>query len=747
MKNKKLRYPQWLIIYTLLAALNIIVIFFSLTLTRNMMTELNNLASQNQQLNTYLQQITEIQRLSMLMIKPTITIFSSRDLALEKRLFSNELFNLHRSINTLRSTLENDHLQPSMLNHLDNFNKEVQEIVAQIEQEFSYFENDNITLAAIHMSQITERSHVANIYLNKLRTDIQNIQSKGLNIAADKLQSFNQSTVILFLAIISLIIAISLYGHMLAKKLRNDEIERNALLAATRNDALMLNGILESTADGIITYNDQGKIISANKAAATIFKRSRSEMLGRPVLLILADSKNDKYSKALSDQLNAARSQPVIGLRVSAQRKDGTVFPISVSINTSQHAKINGEEVRLFTAIIRDVTTEHENKVMLQKALKNANAAAIAKDDFLATVSHEIRTPMNGIIGASELLQNTEIDSEQSELVGIIHNCSNALMVIINDILEFSRIQAGNIKLERIVFNAEALVEDAVNLHKMRAQKQQLTLEVASTKNNDFSFIGDPGRVRQILINIINNAVKFTHTGGIKIFYETTTKNGQTYWRCSVTDTGIGIKQEDIENLFQRFTQADSSTTRLYGGTGLGLAISQQLAELMNGSIQVSSQVGKGSTFTLELPVTPTQQARQEESTDRPKRNYHRHILLVEDNQVNQIIASRLLQSLGVQTTCAKDGQECLDLLKQHDFDAVLMDMQMPVMDGVTATKIIRRGETKNTNIPIIAMTANALNKDKKQCFDAGMNGFLSKPLNPTAIVHELDAIFNSTTS
>ncbi len=745
MNNRKLRYPQWLIIYSLLAALNVIVILFSLTLTRSMMSELNNLASQNQQLNTYLQDITQLQRLSMLIIKPTVTLFSSQDLALERRLFNNELINLHRRVNTLNTAFKNDSVKPEMLTYLDTFNNDINEIVTKIEQEFSHYENGNKNLAAMTMSQITERYHLANINLNKLRTEIHDIQTSDLTSAADKLKLFNQFTAILLLAVISLIIAISLYGHLLAKKLRTDEIERNALLMATRNDALMLNGIFESTADGIITYNHQGEITSANSAAEHIFGRNRAEMLGKSVLSILADTKNDKYSKALSNELKAVSSAPVRDLRITAQRKDGTTFPISVSINTSQHTQIDGERVHLFTAIVRDITAKHKNKRMLQKALQDAQAAAVAKDEFLATVSHEIRTPMNGVIGASELLYHTKMGTEQIELVDIIHSSSNALMVIINDILEFSRIQAGTMEFESIPFDAKALAEEVVNLYKIRAHKQHLAIELKSAEKTDFNLIGDPTRIRQILLNLVNNAVKFTHEGSVEIYHDIVTKNEQTYWRCSIKDTGIGISPDEIPYLFQRFTQADSSTTRLYGGTGLGLAISQQLAELMYGNISVASQIGKGSTFTLEVPATSTSQTLPKTQMDRPKRNYGLSVLLVEDNQVNQIIASRLLHSFGIQATSTSDGQECLNVLGQQNFDAVLMDMQMPIMDGITATKAIRSSQAQNADIPIIAMTANALEKDRQLCFQAGMNGFLSKPLDPKAMVEEFDHIFLET--
>ena len=382
--------------------------------------------------------------------------------------------------------------------------------------------------------------------------------------------------------------------------------------------------------------------------------------------------------------------------------------------------------------------------VLQESAQRQAHKLAQAKSEFLAKMSHEIRTPLNGVIAAADLMAATQLNDEQHELLDTLRLSARTLLGIINDILDFSKIEAGRMVLETLPFTPTVLVEEVVSIMAPAAHSKGLTVRTELSSSLPHSVAGDPLRLRQILLNLVGNAIKFTACGEVVIRAMRLKKGeGQSAWlRFEVQDTGVGIPPEKQAGIFDAFTQADSSVTRQYGGTGLGLAICKRLVELMGGQIGVYSQPGQGSCFWFEVPLPVVQENAPEETTAQPSGsalNSHEldgvRVLLVEDNPVNQKVAIRMLQKLGCVVELAENGQQALEKLERASYDIVLMDMQMPVMDGLTATRLLRQREQQTGHHQVvIALTANAMQTDRELCLEAGMDDYLSKPLTLDAL-------------
>jgi signal transduction histidine kinase/DNA-binding response OmpR family regulator len=388
----------------------------------------------------------------------------------------------------------------------------------------------------------------------------------------------------------------------------------------------------------------------------------------------------------------------------------------------------------------------HEDITELTAAKEAAEQSSRAKSEFLANMSHEIRTPMNGVLGMADLLRNTKLTSEQNDFVTTIYRSSETLLQVINDILDFSKIEAGQLELEIIPFSPHRVVLDVAALFTLAAQKKGVRLQTSgvrpesgSEKEPSLVVQGDPGRLRQILTNLVGNAVKFTSRGTITLTF-TCDAVGEDEMRLdfTVTDTGMGMSEEVMERLFSPFSQGDASTTRKFGGTGLGLSICKRLTELMGGKIEVTSTVGAGTTFAVSI-VCPTSTKACEIAGATPvafEFPKETHILVVEDNPTNQEVAVQMLTKLGVRSTVANNGAEAIEALKRLDYHLVFMDWQMAVMDGVEATQRIRNGEAgeQNRGIRIVAMTANAMIGDREKCIEAGMDDHLAKPISLKAL-------------
>ncbi len=385
----------------------------------------------------------------------------------------------------------------------------------------------------------------------------------------------------------------------------------------------------------------------------------------------------------------------------------------------------------------------------LETARNLAESANHAKSDFLANMSHEIRTPMYGIVGSTEQLLKADLTARSREYVETVSISASVLLDLIDDVLDFSKIEAGKLTLQSVWFDLAGVADRLVEMFASRAAAKGVALELEIADGTPGRLRGDPARLLQVLINLVGNAVKFTDHGRVTVSIAPRgIGDGRNRICFQVTDTGVGIPPELQDHLFDAFTQADSSATRRFGGTGLGLAISQRIVELMEGEIEFRSKLGSGSSFFFTVPLKRrgTDEITQEVAFDvlhrvglarRPRRSFR--ILLVEDNPVNQMVASRQLELLGYRADTADDGREALAVLEKTDYDLVLMDCQMPELDGYQATRRIRRRETGKKHTPIIAMTAHAVKGDREKCLAAGMDDYMSKPFRESDLEAMLD--------
>ncbi len=397
---------------------------------------------------------------------------------------------------------------------------------------------------------------------------------------------------------------------------------------------------------------------------------------------------------------------------------------------------------------------KEQNERLLAEAQEYAAALKQAdqrKDEFLANMSHEIRTPMNAIVGLSNVLRMQDMADEQKDILNTLHDSAEALLLLINDLLDISKIEGGGITLEHIPFTFPELLDTTRSMLQLKAEEKGLDFKIDASGVKNCAFLGDPARLKQMLLNLCSNALKFTHEGSVTVTVSKgdRAQGGIMPVTIEVTDTGIGIEPEKFDTIFDKFTQADSSITRQYGGTGLGLAISKNLVEIMGGSIDLSSKVGKGTTFTLHLPLALADQkaARelpvQEHSVDTKAEdttiaNADNRILLVEDHAPNVMVATLLLNSFGYEYDVVGTGHDAIEKALSNDYLAILMDVQMPGMNGFDATGAIREQEDADNRHFIIGMTAHAMAGDRERCIEAGMDDYISKPFEPDELQHLL---------
>jgi len=440
------------------------------------------------------------------------------------------------------------------------------------------------------------------------------------------------------------------------------------------------------------------------------------------------------FTFVLARRLAGSLSAPIrdIGNAVKAIQQGDYKTPLPI-VDDTELGALSQHINNLAQALEQASREQHQAMAQLIQTREEAEKANNAKSDFLAMMSHELRTPMNGVLGMLQLLETTDMTEEQIEYAALASESTEHLLKVINDILDFSRIERSELELEHIPFNLADLIGACAQSFQHSAVQRGLSLQLRVPEDmQDLQVQGDPTRIRQILVNLVGNALKFTERGQVSIEAQWQSLDHELLWfTCSVRDSGIGISSESLELMFDAFQQADSSISRRYGGTGLGLPIARTLAERMGGTLRAQSEEGRGSVFTLEIPLALYKQTLPQLAAPRAASgNGHgagRNVLLVEDNPVNQTVIEAMLRSLGFTVSVATDGAQAVRSAEGNDFEVILMDCRLPIIDGYEATRQIRQLPGRS-EVPIIALTANALQGDRETCLSAGMNDYLAKP-------------------
>ena len=508
-----------------------------------------------------------------------------------------------------------------------------------------------------------------------------------------------------------------------SKLCRQLESAQDSLVSSEKR----FQNIIINNADGIVVVDLDGRIRFANPSAERLFGATAEQLAGEP------------FGHAL---------MPGTNMEIEVLSRDGILKTVEMRVVQSRWE--GGEYVSL--ASLRDISSRKRLERDLTTMKEAAESANRAKSQFLANMSHEIRTPMNGILGMSELLLASELTRKQRDHLDMVRQSASSLMEILNDILDFSKIEAGKLDLEEQIFDLHATIRSALRIFTAQAQNKGLSLAYAVAEDVPKRVRGDSGRLRQVIVNLVGNAVKFTSEGTVRLLAECVLPRVQddpsfATVRIRVTDTGPGIHQSKLDTIFESFTQADNSSTRKYYGTGLGLAICKNLVERMNGVIMVESEEGRGSEFSFEvrLPVVDEEPpAKQPTPPPKPKIG-PLTILLAEDNLINQMFATEILEQDGHKVIAVGNGAIALETLAVQAVDVVLMDIQMPEMDGLEATRRIRAGEIEGipVDLPIIAMTAHALKGDRERFLQSGMDGYLSKPVGSEEIQAALHQVLS----
>ncbi len=497
------------------------------------------------------------------------------------------------------------------------------------------------------------------------------------------------------------------------------------------NREAKFKGIIDNFRLGLLEVEPNGVIIDANESFCEMSGFSIEELFGKDGGEMLLDD----FEKERMKLRNASRSEgeaDVYELRVLNKNRETRYWLVSAAPLLGDDGEVYGS-----IGIHWDITEMKQLEFELKGARHKAEESSKAKAMFLANMSHEIRTPLNGIVGMAEQLAQSQLDADQRYFIDIMRSASSTLLSIINDVLDISKIESGKFSIETIPFSLNKTIRQTLSIFEEKAKHADISLDIELMDDRGTIHLGDPHRLSQVLFNIVGNAIKFTHSGYVRVTSQLTRGENDI---CSVSftieDTGVGMDMAYLAKVFEAFSQEDASITRKFGGSGLGLSIARSIVQIMGGTIQIESEKGKGTRVNIRIPMRISNDKTKQdivEMTDLQKSLKALRILAVEDNELNRMVLQVILKKCEVVVTIAHNGQEAINLIQEQDFDLVLMDVQMPIVDGLEATKYIR--EQLKLTIPIIGLSANAMREEVEICKQAGMNDYLVKPYSERALV------------
>jgi PAS domain S-box-containing protein len=743
-----MKLPRWYLAYFFLAAFDVVTVSTGLYLNHLITEIFVESVEINKEWTLRAGDLSHLRRLAGEVNAPGNDVFDSQDVSAEASRLERALELFDAKMKRIEQDFKAN-IQPKvarmLIADLTKIQLAMNEMTLEAMTIFDHFSDQRPELAGKKMATMDRRYGMVNEAFSNMDDSIRAIQDQLFSKQLQEARAMKRYELLIAIFIVLMVIGATLYGHKIFNAMRQNALEKKIAEASIRKLEERWQFALEGSGDGVWDWDTSTNEAFYSRQWKSILGYGEDEMLGGIDEWNKRVHPDDKegYERDLRKHFDG--EDPLYQNEHRVLCKDGTYKWVldrgKVVSWTEDHRPVR--VIGTYT----DISERKEAERMLLESKKTAEAATQAKSQFLANMSHEIRTPMNGVIGMAQLLEDTPLSGEQRDYLENIIRSGNILLSVINDILDFSRLDSGMVKVESIIFDFEQVCRESLQSIKGNALDKELEFVLDYDQACPRFFIGDPSRILQILINLLGNAVKFTQEGEIRLGVSAT-KAGKKHalLRIEVQDSGIGLKDEAIDNLFDEFTQADESTTRQYGGTGLGLAITRKLASLMGAKIGVDSEYGKGSTFWITgqwaLAKTTDENVKDIEDGDlfanSLNLNLPLHILLVEDTLPNQRIARKFLEDMGIHVDVANNGKEAVAAYKDNDYDMIFMDCRMPVMDGYHATELIRgleKGKGK-TPIPIVALTANASQSDRVLCEESGMNGVVTKPYKRADLSH-----------
>jgi two-component system, sensor histidine kinase and response regulator len=728
---------RWHLAYFLLAAFDLLTVSGSLYLNHRLTTIYADSVAANHRWAERLGDYSALGQLAGAVNAPGNDVFDSRDVAGESARMAAALHAFTEAARESRAeivrNLRSDEAAP-LLRDIDQIGLAMKEMTAEADLIFSQFASGQPARAGERMASMDRKYAMVNAAFATLSGDVRQLQNGYFQQQVDAAAALKKVEHLIAGLVVFMVVGAIVYGHNIAKQMHWATIEREKHLQALRDSELRTRTVIESALDAVVVLDAEGLVTGWNRNAEETFGWTAAEAIGHSLsTLIVPEQYREAHENGMKRFLATGQGQ-ILNQRIeiAAVHRHGHQFPIELTISALRM----GDEW-MFSAFLRDITDRKEVEQTLQRAKETAEAANRAKSEFLANMSHEIRTPMNGVIGMTELALDTPLTADQREYLTLVKDSADSLLAIINDILDFSKIEAGKLELDPVAFSLRDMVESTVKALALRAHEKGLELVCRVPTDIPDGLIGDANRLRQVLVNLIGNAVKFTDRGEVLVSVECSRQqDSEVLLDFAVVDTGIGIAADKQAAVFEPFTQADGSTTRKHGGTGLGLSISSNLVQLMGGTMRVASIPGEGSTFEFSVPFCVG--AARTAVTDTSQLNGLR-VLVVDDNRTNRMVLTEMVRGWGMRPTAVDGGDAAIDALSgAHEdgesFRLVLLDLNMPGMNGFTVAERIRTGPRRH-EATIIMLASSGQHAEAARCRELGVAQYLVKPVKQSDLL------------